>query len=52
MRRIVKNELIDELGNWTRGKRALFKHRYVIKVIAFDNAGNSNFTNIKVKRFF
>jgi len=37
---------------WTRDKITLLKHRHTLKVVAFDNAGNSASDEIKVRKFF
>ncbi|EMR74916.1 hypothetical protein MBGDF03_01081 [Thermoplasmatales archaeon SCGC AB-540-F20] len=36
---------------WTKDKITLFRHRHTIKVVAFDNAGNSVSDEIKVRKF-
>ncbi|MCK4332240.1 MAG: hypothetical protein KAV40_01530, partial [Thermoplasmatales archaeon] len=37
---------------WTMDKITFLRHRHTIKVIAFDNAGNSANDEIKVRKFF
>jgi len=37
--------------NWTRDGITLFRHRHIIKVVAFDNAGNNASKEIKVWKF-
>ncbi len=36
---------------WERDRLRIFGHRHTIKVVAFDQSGNSGFTNIKVWKF-
>ncbi len=37
---------------WSREGRSLLKHKYDVKVVAVDNAGNSNLVTIDVRKFF
>ena len=52
----IDNELkeIDTTKSfsWTWDEKVFLKHRYTIKVVAFDNLGNSTNTEIIVRKFF
>lgn len=50
----LKTRLTDEpyLITWKKDKLLPLKHRHTIKVIAYDNAGNSNSDEIIVWKFF
>ena len=37
---------------WTGDKITILRHRHTIKVVAFDNAGNSASDKINVRKFF